>query len=133
MVLSESRDNETRAKLVDRDGQPYYQLDGYASVTETPYEMFDMFGDYQEVISSTAFDKTLAANPDVMFLLNHRGLGMARTTNGSLELSVDETGRAQARRISGPALRSAVLLRQLEDEGPVRRIDRRNRQPVAAL
>lgn len=83
---------QLRANLIERDGRTFYQLDGYASVTETPYEMWDMFGGYNEVIAAGAFEETLAANPDVAFLVNHRGVTMARTMNKSLELSVDALG-----------------------------------------
>lgn len=89
---SQSFAGQLRAKKVERDGQLYYQLDGYASVTERGYEMWDMFGPYTEIVSAGAFEKTLAANPDVAFLVNHRGVTMARTVNGSLVLSEDETG-----------------------------------------
>ena len=49
----------------------------------TPYEM----GYYTETIKRGAFDKTLASGPDVQLLVNHEGLPIARTTNGSLRLS----------------------------------------------
>ncbi|MEU1602681.1 HK97 family phage prohead protease [Micromonospora matsumotoense] len=83
---------ELRANRIERDGKSFYQLDGYASVVETPYEMWDMFGGYNEVIDARAFDTTLASSPDVAFLVNHRGVTMARTTNKTLELSVDALG-----------------------------------------
>ncbi len=67
-------------------------VEGYASVTEQPYTMYDMFGDYSEVIRQGAFGKTLAEGPDVAFLANHDGLTMARTIGGTLELSEDSTG-----------------------------------------
>jgi hypothetical protein len=81
-----------RAKLVERDGKELHQLDGIASVTERRYEMWDFFGTYWEIVDGEAFDETLAANPDVAFLVNHRGVTMARTTNGTLELDVDGLG-----------------------------------------
>lgn len=56
---------------------------GLASSTNSPYEM----GFYTETIKNGAFDKTLAKRPDVMLLANHEGLPLARTTNGSLQLS----------------------------------------------
>lgn len=68
------------------------QLDGYASVTGVEYEMWDMFGEYGETIDARAFDVTLGQNPDVAFLLNHRGMTMARTTNGTLSLDADPRG-----------------------------------------
>lgn len=83
---------ELRNELVQRDGQDFRRLDGYASIVERGYEMWDVFGPYEEIIDARAFDETLAANPDVAFLVNHRGLSMARTTNGTLTLSVDATG-----------------------------------------
>lgn len=67
---------------------------GHASVTETPYEMYDMWGPYTEVVSATAFDATLAQDGlDVPLVLDHATLRrIARTTNGTLTLAVDERG-----------------------------------------
>lgn len=76
-------------------GEDRVTVSGYASVTESPYEMHDMFGPYIEVVSRDAFDKTLAASPMVEFTKNHGaggGLPMAHTRSGSLVLSVDDTG-----------------------------------------
>lgn len=67
-------------------------LDGYASTTEQPYEMWDFFGSYTEVIARGAFAKTLGEKPDVAFLLNHGGMSLARTKAGTLELDEDDTG-----------------------------------------
>jgi len=83
-----------RAELVNYEGQQRYHLTGHASVVNTPYEMWDSAGPYMEVIDAGAFTRTLAASPDVAFLVNHRGVTMARTTNGSLRLSMDATGLA---------------------------------------
>jgi HK97 family phage prohead protease len=83
---------QMRAELVEYNGQRRYHLQGHASVVEQPYEMWDSFGPYMEVIERGAFDRTLAAGPDVAFLVNHRGVTMARTTNDSLRLEMDETG-----------------------------------------
>lgn len=66
---------------------PWIHLSGVASVTETPYDMWDMFGPYVETVSASAFDESLARKPDVAFLVNHTGLTMARTTKGTLVLS----------------------------------------------
>jgi len=65
---------------------------GYASVTETAYDMWDWYGQYTETIARGAFGPTLAANPDVAFLLNHGGMTLARTTSGTLRLEEDDTG-----------------------------------------
>jgi HK97 family phage prohead protease len=68
------------------------ELNGYASTFDTPYEMYDMFGAYTEVVRQGAFSKTLADGPDVAYLANHEGLTMARTNSGSLRLTQDATG-----------------------------------------
>ncbi|SDG95445.1 HK97 family phage prohead protease [Klenkia brasiliensis] len=67
-------------------------FDGYASITETAYEMWDMFGPYTEEIAREAFDATLSRDPDVVFLLNHKGMTLARTKSGTLRLAADDTG-----------------------------------------
>lgn len=67
-------------------------IEGYASVTEQPFEMWDWLGPYSEVVRTGAFGKTLAENPQVQLLLNHGGLAMAYTKAGSLRLSEDSTG-----------------------------------------
>lgn len=64
----------------------------YASVTETAYDMWDMFGPYTETIASDAFGATLDADPDVVFLLNHGGMALARTRSGTLTLGADDGG-----------------------------------------
>jgi HK97 family phage prohead protease len=85
---------QLRAELVDYKGQERYHLIGHASVVNTPYEMWDTFGPYMEVIDGDAFTRTLASSPDVAFLVNHKGVTMARTTNDSLRLSMDSVGLA---------------------------------------
>lgn len=82
-VLEQRAEGDTAASMHFR---------GYASVTETPYDMWDMFGPYTETIAATAFDQTLADQADVAFLLNHGGMTLARTASGTLSLSVDDTG-----------------------------------------
>lgn len=60
---------------------------GYATITETAYEMYDMFGPYTEIVSASAPAIALASNPDVNFVLNHGGVPMARTKPGTLILA----------------------------------------------
>jgi HK97 family phage prohead protease len=67
-------------------------VEGYASVTDYPYEMWDPFGSYTEVVRAGAFTKTLSENPQVQLLLNHGGLSMAYTRAGTLTLAEDSTG-----------------------------------------
>lgn len=64
------------------------QLTGYASTTETPYEVMD----FTETIARGAFKRTLADDPDVVLLVNHEGLPLARTKSGTLTLSEDVRG-----------------------------------------
>jgi len=45
-----------------------------------------------EKIAPGAFRKTLTETPDVRLLINHEGLPMARTKNGTLRLTEDEVG-----------------------------------------
>src|SRR5260370_39063415 len=52
--------------------------------------MYDMFGPYDESVVKGAFDASLAPDGrDVAFLVNHRGVTMARTTNGPLSVCAD--------------------------------------------
>jgi HK97 family phage prohead protease len=68
------------------------EVRGYATVYNTPYEMFDSFGSYSETVRSGAGQKTLSENPQVQFLANHGGLSMAYTKARTLSLSEDSTG-----------------------------------------
>jgi HK97 family phage prohead protease len=85
------RQMEMRAKP-DGTGGELLHFSGYASVTESPYEMEDWLGDYTEVVRHGAFAKTLAEGADVPFKLNHDGITLARTKSGTLQLSEDSTG-----------------------------------------
>jgi len=85
---------ELRSAVVTRDGKQYLQVDGYATVFNRGYQMWDEAGPYQEVADAHMLDRSLAMNPDVAFLTNHRGITMARTTNGSLTMNKDDHGLA---------------------------------------
>ncbi|MEV4001003.1 HK97 family phage prohead protease [Actinomadura sp. NPDC049753] len=90
-------------------------VEGYASVTDEVFEMWDMFGAYGEVVRSGAFTKTLSENPQVQLLLNHGGLSMAYTRAGSLRLAEDSTGLHMSADVN--PIRSDVrdMLTALED------------------
>jgi len=60
---------------------------GYASVFGS---LSNDLGGFREYIGKDAFEGRL--DDDVRFLINHDGLPLARTTNGTLKLSVDEKG-----------------------------------------
>lgn len=84
--------SQMRAQLVTKNNKNFYEVTGYATVFDRAYDMYDMFGPYQEIMSAQALDKSLANGPDVAFLLNHRGMTMARTSNATLELAKDALG-----------------------------------------
>lgn len=72
----------------EEGGKTLRSLRGYASVFGVEYDM----GWYVEEVAPTACDKTLREKPDVVLLVNHAGLPLARTRAGDLQLSTDGTG-----------------------------------------
>jgi HK97 family phage prohead protease len=108
--------SELRATLVDRDGQSWHLVEGYASVFERGYEMWDMFGPYNEVVSSTAADETLSASPYVVFRFNHGGMPMASTDNRRLELSADDSGLYDKAWLNPKRASVKELVQAIEDE-----------------
>jgi HK97 family phage prohead protease len=90
---------------------------GCASVVDTPYTMYDFFGPYTEIVSSTAFDITLAADPLVEFTLNHNkggGAPMAHTRNGTLVLAMTEEGLTYDASVDGTRHDVGDMLKALE-------------------
>ncbi len=83
-----------QTRKAERDGKLWNVITGYATVYERDYEMWDVYGPYREVVSAGAGDNTAAAKPDTIFLVNHRGLAMARTIAGTLTLTSDDVGFA---------------------------------------
>jgi HK97 family phage prohead protease len=70
---------------------------GYATVFNHDYEVYDAFGKFTERLAPGAFTRTLTEAPDVMLLVNHQGLPLARTKSGTLSLTQDKVGlRVQA-------------------------------------
>lgn len=56
-------------------------------------QLSEDLGGWQEVVKPGAATRTLAANPDVRFLINHDpNLLLARTTSGTLRLTEDAEG-----------------------------------------
>ena len=76
------RDVEVRAE----DGK--MRLSGYAAVFNDSSVPLP----FKESIAPGAFRKTLSETPDVRLLINHEGLPLARTKNGTLKLEEDERG-----------------------------------------
>lgn len=70
--------------------KPSYRVDGYAA-TFAPYKMYTFDGvDYFERIQPTAFQD--ADMSDVVFRVDHKGRVYARTSNGTVEVYVDDHG-----------------------------------------
>jgi HK97 family phage prohead protease len=65
-----------------------------ASVTNSPYKMYDFFGEYDEEVASGAFANTLKRDGlDVPLVIQHEDIRrIARTTNGTLHLSETDSG-----------------------------------------
>lgn len=85
-------DMSLRAAAGADDGPLHFT--GYASVYEQGYEMWDWYGPYTEIVEAGAGEASLArADLDVPLVLQHQTLRrIARTTNGTLTLSEDDTG-----------------------------------------
>jgi HK97 family phage prohead protease len=88
--------SELRGKTVSQDGRKVYEVEGYATVYNRGYEMWDMAGPYMEVVAPNSLDRSLSQTPDVAFLVNHLGVAMARSRsrngNPTLLLRSDTTG-----------------------------------------
>ncbi len=111
---------ETRSSLIERDGKEFVLFEGTASVVERWYDMWDPWGPYVEKIARGAFDKTLAQMPDVNFLLNHRGMTMARTkVSKTLELFVGAAGDLDVKAYCNPQRQDVADLRIAIDDGDV--------------
>jgi len=106
---------EVRAKRADFNGQDRVHFQGCASVTDTPYEMYDWSGAYDEIIVRSAFTQTLASSPDVPFLLNHSGMTMARTKNGTLTLTMSDEGLMMDAYCNPQRYDVSDLMRAIED------------------
>jgi len=77
---------ELRTAEVRAAGDDSLVIEGYAANFEQRTDL----GYFKEEIARGAFDDVM--EDDVRLLLNHEGAPMARTTNGTLELSIDDTG-----------------------------------------
>jgi uncharacterized protein len=69
----------------DGDG---VRVAGYAAVFN---QVTDIGGYFREVIAPGAFTEAIGRD-DVVFLINHDGLPLARTRSGTLQLTQDDTG-----------------------------------------
>jgi HK97 family phage prohead protease len=79
----------------DGTGGVAYSFNGYAATFESPFEMWDMWGDrYFEILAAGACNRTLANQADVQFLIGHNeaSIPLARTKSGTMILSADSVG-----------------------------------------
>lgn len=86
---------EMRAKP-DGSGGTTFEFEGYGAVFDAPFDMWDPWGDpYTEVVKQGAFTRSLGRPElDVPFLIGHNdaGIPLARTRNGTMQLSQDSRG-----------------------------------------
>lgn len=97
-----STNNEARSKMKKTEHRTFtvrniearqaedgtMRMAGYAAVFNEPSLPLPFI----EKIAPGAFTKTLQETPDVRLLINHEGLPMARTKNGTMRLYEDATG-----------------------------------------
>ena len=104
-----------REEARDAAGERVLRLAGYAVVFDSPSERM---GSFVETIDRRAFDDVLASEADVRFLIQHDGLALARTSNGTLRMSVDDTGLRFEADLN-PAVSASADLHALVERGDV--------------
>ena len=103
-------DREIRARLENaeiRAEEGEIRVSGYAAIFG---EETNIGGMFTEVIERGAFKNAIARQDDVVFLINHDGLPLARTRSGTLKLTEDERGLYMEASLDGedPDVRSIV-------------------------
>ncbi|MEL7513664.1 MAG: HK97 family phage prohead protease [Pseudomonadota bacterium] len=90
--MTQPREIRTGAPIELRtgeEGDASARVAGYAAV----FGEVTMVGDYfEEVIERGAFAAALERGDDTVFLVDHEGLPLARTSSGTLQLAEDERG-----------------------------------------
>ena len=86
------RDFGSASEISSRDDSDHVTLVGVACRTGFTYRMG--YGDHwwNETVSPGAFVDTLRAKPDVVLLINHEGLPLARTRSDTMSLSETDQG-----------------------------------------
>lgn len=99
-MLNEEKDSRSKMKKIERrtytvqdvetraDDDGKLRLSGYAAKFDSPSVPLPFI----ETIAQGAFRKTLTEIPDVRLLVNHEGLPLARTKNGTMTLTEDDIG-----------------------------------------
>lgn len=93
---------EARSCLMEMRAQPdgtggtTFVFEGYGATFDSPFEMWDKWGEpYTEIVMPGAFSSSLGRpDLDVPFLIGHDDtrLALARTTNGTMRLAQDSRG-----------------------------------------
>lgn len=107
-----------KTRTADVGGKTKLVFEGHASTYGVNYEMWDFFGTYEENVAAGAGAKSLAADPDVAFLINHGGVTMARTVSGTLALTEDAVGLADVA-FCNPERSDVQMLAHAIDDGDV--------------
>ena len=96
-MISEDREYRSfEMRVADGD----MTVEGYAAIFDTPTTLYSHDGvDYREEIDRRAFEP--AEMRDVVMNYNHQGKPVARTKNGTLELTVDAKGLRVRTNLSG--------------------------------
>lgn len=96
-MISEDREYRSfEMRVADGD----MTVEGYAAIFDTPTTLYSHDGvDYREEIDRRAFEP--AEMRDVVMNYNHQGKPVARTKNGTLELTVDAKGLRVRANLSG--------------------------------
>ena len=108
---SKMSERETRAAAqpmeIREDQDNAIRVSGYAAVFG---EETNIAGLFTEVIDRGAFTNALQRQDDVVFLVNHDGLPLARTRSGTLKLTEDERGLYMETELDGtdPDVRAIV-------------------------
>ena len=84
----ERRDFTTEDVEIREASDGKLKFSGYASTSETPYSV----GGFEETFARGAFKRCLQEDPDVVLLIEHKGLPLARTKSGTMTLSEDQRG-----------------------------------------
>lgn len=96
LAISFSQGNIEMRSKPDGTGGTSFEYSGYASVYNTPFDMWDQNGEpFTEYVAPGAFKRSLMTpNLDVPFLIGHNnaGIPLARTKSGTMQLSEDSHG-----------------------------------------
>jgi len=127
LILDAGREERTyraefRAQEADAEGDTPagWTVNGYATVFDYEYPIWggSEQGGWDETMTKGAVSKTLAENPDVVFLINHEGMPLARTAHGdkpgTLSLSADTSGLKTLASLDGRSQRARELAIAME-------------------